>query len=430
MWGRRRSSPHDIIGVHALLSNCEMPEEPVCASCGEEIPPNEPNCPYCAGRKRYPFLHREPILIAGIVTLAIVLWLVTHGVTQAYGHRQDHLARTWYATGNAAYGAGKLDVAISDFRTALAYSHDSPSVRLRLAQSLAANGNVRQAQAYLRALWDETPGDGTVNLELARLAAKTGNVADAQRYYHGAIYGVWDEDPVGRRRNARLELTRFLLTHKEYAQAESELIALSVDLPSNGQLRFQVAQMFLDAGDPSRALALFRDVAQKEPRNEQAFAGAGTAAFDQQDYSLARRYLERAVSLNEDDAQSKQMLEQAALVLDMDPYAPRLRREERIRRVQRAFEQAQYRLEKCADQKGIKLVSQPPPPAPLTTDYAEMISFTGRVATRVLQDNPDLIDTAMDLVFRSETDSQTVCGTGQPADAALLLIARAHGGRQ
>lgn len=432
MWGTSRCgapASHDIIGGHALLSKCEMPDEPVCASCGEEILPDEPNCPYCAGRKPYPFLHREPILIAGIIALAVVLWLVTHGVTQAYGHRQDHLARTWYATGDAAFRAGQADAAIADFRTALAYSHDSPTVRLRLAQALAANGNIRQAQAYLRALWDETPGDSTVNLELARLATHTGNVADAQRYYHGAIYGVWDDDPVARRRNARLELTHFLLSHRQYAQAESELIALSVDLPNDPALRLQVGQMFLQTGDESRALTFFRDVAQKEPRSAAAFAGAGAAAFAQQDYGLARRYLERAVTLNAEDAQSKQLLEEAALVLQMDPYVARIGREERIRRVQRAFEQAQYRLEKCAEDKGVMLTAQPPPPGPLATDYAQIISFKPNVTTRALRNDPDTIDSAMDLALRSETDAASVCGAGEAADAALLLIARAHGSR-
>src|ERR1051326_8514262 len=208
-----------------------MTSDFLCARCGEEIPPEEADCPYCAHRKQHPFFHREPVLVVAIVVLAVVLWAITHGVTQAYGHREDHLARTWYADGQSAFRAGRLDAAISDFRNALVYSHDSTKVRLSLAQALAANGNIRQAQAYLRALWDEQPADGTINLELARLAARTGNVLDAQRYYHGAIYGVWDgDDPVVRRRTARLELVHFLLSRKAFQQAQSELIAFSVDI--------------------------------------------------------------------------------------------------------------------------------------------------------------------------------------------------------
>src|SRR4051812_6482973 len=101
-----------------------MATDPLCARCGEEIPSGEADCPYCAHRKRHPFFHREPVLIVAIVALAVVLWVLTHSVTQAYGHRQDHLARAWYADGQSAVRAGHLDVAISDLRNALVYSHD------------------------------------------------------------------------------------------------------------------------------------------------------------------------------------------------------------------------------------------------------------------------------------------------------------------
>ena len=90
--------------------------------------------------------------------------------------------------------AGRLDDAISALRTALAYLPDNFEYRLKLAEALAAAGHTRQAQAYLRALWDEEPGNGTVNLELARLAASA-DIADVLRFYHGAIYGVWQDNP-------------------------------------------------------------------------------------------------------------------------------------------------------------------------------------------------------------------------------------------
>src|SRR5512132_1177353 len=124
-----------------------MASLPDCARCGEPIPLEEPDCPFCAGRRRFPFLHREPVLIAGVIALAIGLWILTHGVTGAYERRQEQLAQEWSERGNSSLRAARLPAAIGELRTALAYSHDSPGVRLRLAQALAADGKIPQAQS-------------------------------------------------------------------------------------------------------------------------------------------------------------------------------------------------------------------------------------------------------------------------------------------
>ncbi len=406
-----------------------MVRDNVCSECSEPLPPGEADCPYCAHRKVYPFLHRDPVLFAAIIALAVVLWLVTHGVTQAYGHRQDHLARTWYQVGDAAFRAGKVEAAIADFRTALAYSHDDPNVRLRLAEALAAAGQTRQAQAYLLALWDEAPANGIYNLELARLAVRNGNVADAQRYYHGAIYGVWNDDPISRRRNVRLQLIHFLLARHAIQDAESELIALAADLPPDPKWKMEVGSLFLEAGDATDALAQFSDVLRQEPRNTQALAGAGQAAFQQQDYVIARRYLERAVALDSKDAHSANLLQTSDLVLQLDPYLARIGRDERAGRVLRAFEQTQYRLEKCAEEKGITLASQPPG-IPIAADYQEFEALSPRLGVRAMRDDPDLVDNAMQLVFRSQKDAASACGSPTGADLALTLIGRRYGGAQ
>ena len=201
-----------------------MASLPDCVHCGEPLPPGEADCPYCAGRRRYPFLHSEPVLIAGIIALAIGLWIVTHGLTSAYETRQQHLAQEWEQRGQADLRNAQWRDAISDLRTALGYSHDNWTVRLRLAQALAADSQIPQAQSYLRTLWDEQPGDGTINLELARLAVRTGNLYDAQRYYHGAIYGVWTESPMERRRQARIESINSLSTCAKAWRCKRKLI--------------------------------------------------------------------------------------------------------------------------------------------------------------------------------------------------------------
>jgi transcriptional regulator GlxA family with amidase domain len=51
-----------------------------------------------------------------------------------------------------------------------------------------------------------------------------------------------------------------------------------------------------------------------------------------------------------------------------------------------------------------------------------------RISAEGLRRNPDLVETAMDLVFRIERETSTACGTPTGTDLALLLISKMHEG--
>jgi len=51
-----------------------------------------------------------------------------------------------------------------------------------------------------------------------------------------------------------------------------------------------------------------------------------------------------------------------------------------------------------------------------------------KITALELRRNPDLVDSAMDLVFRIERQTSLVCGTPTGTDLALLLIAKLHEG--
>ena len=160
-------------------------------------------------------------------------------------------AQEWYTRGEQDLRAGRAEAALADFRTALSYSHDNAQYQLRLAQALMAAGHSREARTeartYLLNLLEREPGNATVNLELARLAARDHAVPDALRFYHGAIYGEWNDDPVARRRAARLELVEFLLDAGQKDSARAELIALAADLPADPALQTKVGTLLAAA---------------------------------------------------------------------------------------------------------------------------------------------------------------------------------------
>lgn len=409
----------------------------LCPRCGKPLKPGA-TCADCARPRDTRRLGQQPLVFVGVVAIAVALWMITYFLTHAYIARQDHLARDWFRRGESDLQAQRLDSAVSEFRNALAYSHDNFAYRLRLAQALLAAHQWRPAQAHLLALWDQEPGNGTVNRELARLAAARGDFQGAVRYYHGAIYGLWDQNPVQQRREAHMELVQFLLQHKATQQAEPELIALAADLPRDPALLARVGALFREAGLYERALREYQVALALVPRDAAALAGAGEAAFQLGRYDQARSFLHRAVAANPKDAESDELLRTSELVLELDPFARRLSTEERSRRVARALQQARSRVEQCAEKSGLALNAAPaqaqpagqrgvtPPlsPAPLQPDYSDLLQLEKQFSSRELRRNPDLADTAMDLVFRAERDAAQQCGAPTGADSALLLLAR------
>src|ERR1051326_6531788 len=142
-------------------------------------------------------LNREPLVFSAVIVLLGAFFAFTSVLVGKYHEQQAELARDWFQRGEKALQAGRYSEAVDDFQNALVYEHDNQEYRLRLAEALVAANRTQQARAHLLNLLEDEPGDGEVNLELARIAAKEGNLRDAQRFYQGAIYGVWQDDPIG-----------------------------------------------------------------------------------------------------------------------------------------------------------------------------------------------------------------------------------------
>jgi len=371
---------------------------------------------------------RDAILLLSLFGLAILFTIA--GVAARLFHAKERsLGQEWYARGQADLKVGKAQVAIKDFRNALAYSRDNALYRLHLALALTAANRTDEARAHLLNLWERQPGDGTVNLELARLAARQGKTADAVRYFHNAIFGVWPGNPDEARRDVRFELCDFLLAHGLKTEAQAILIELATDLPKDADLHVRVADLFLAATDYSHALKEYRAALDINNRSEPALAGAGEVAFHTGDYRTARRYLDRTVRLNPQNQGAAQLLETTNLILSIDPLMRGLSAWERASRVVRAYEQAATRLAACAGKRQEVLGGTEPD--------AEIQALSDRVSTlrpkmreRTLARDPDLLTQTTDLVFEVEEVAARKCGPASGLDLALLLLARQRGGAE
>ena len=372
---------------------------------------------------------REFIVLMWLAALTVVLFLVAYFVTSAFRRQQTGLGSGYFKRGEAALDAAQPEQAITDFRAALVYAPEDREYRLRLAQALALAHHDKEAFTHFKDLWEGEPGDGELNLELARLAAHSGDMSEALRFFHGAIYGLWSQNPAENRHKAWLELIRFLLREHANTQAQSELLALSATIPTDAGANADVASLFMQSGDEGHAFQFYRKALRLDRKNTAALIGAGQASFALGNYKDAVEYFKTASTQQALPPDVQSQAETAELVLRLNPYQRGLSSPERRSRALAAFSQAGDRLKECAVSKGQQLApAAGQNPSPLQADYSQWNTLQQGVNPKAMRANPDLIDSAMDLVYRIEQDTQEVCGEPTGKDRALLLLARQGSG--
>lgn len=369
-----------------------------------------------------------------LLTLAagVAFAAVSHLVNR-YNANQQARGRKLYLQGLADVSAGKLDVAVEEFRAALTCDPSNPQYQLSLGRALRDTGRLDQAESYLLALWQRAPQDGTINLALGRVTARRGSVDDSIRYYHNAMYSVWSANADANRRKARMELIEFLLQKGARAEAQSELVALAASLPPDPELHLETAQFFYQAQDYHDALSEYEEVLRLNRGDPTALAGAGEAAYRAGHYRTSQRYLQEAVKADPKDSHARQLLESAMSVLHTDPFVRRISDRERVRRLTAAFLHVGERLQSCARAKAVKLEDMAANSGPASTVHAS--NALASLAQRWSAMKPDLCrlrapgeddlpDAIMDLVFQIEQQTASDCGEPQGVDQVFLLLSR------
>ena len=369
------------------------------------------------------YLTREPIILALLSTVAVVVFAAVTELSSLYHAQQKSLGAESYSSGEADLQQGRYRQAVDEFRTALLYSRGNYSYQLDLAQALVGLHRTEEASAYLVNLWEREPENGLVNLELARIAAQKGNAEQALRYYHNAIYATWPGNQEQEMRATRLELIGYLLKMNARVQAQSELILLAANLNNDPAQQAHVGTLFLQAQDYSDALTAYLQSLHVEKNNHEALAGAGRAAFELGRYQDAAHYLQEAVAASPADTKSADLLKTTDLVLEMDPFRRRISLVTRDWIVMQNFTVAGDRLKSC-EASGLSA-------SPLASQQSlqdRWEKMKPQINERGLGRNPDLVEDAMELVFDIERQTNAACGAPVGTDRALLLIAKVHEG--
>ena len=412
-----------------------------CTRCGAEFPAQTEKCPSCG---RVATSHSTRLTI--IITLLLIF--AGLGFTQYFVnlHRATEysLAHRWSFRGGEAMQAHLPSVAADDYRTALSYDPENREYRLLLAQALLAGNRLNEARAHLTSLWEQEPANGEVNLTLARLYAKRGDFHNATRFYNNAINGIWKDDPRKDRIAVRFELADYLMQQHNMTQAQSELMALLADGPSDRDDQLRLAQMLLEANEPERVVQVDNEVLSNDHGNAEAWLQKGQALVTLGRYKDAERALATAEQHNPKVGDVAGQLELVREVLRVDPSLRGLSRSERAERAVNAFHTAWEHLNSCATQAGMKLntgsaaipvvtpgtspKSLPTPTMPATSpDPVQLLYSSGlakheTVTEQALRDNPDAIDSTMQYVFEVERVLAPVCPNMSVNDQALLML--------
>ena len=359
--------------------------------------------------------------------MAVAAFLGVGRLVNRFHEQEKALGRHLYDHGVQAQSEGQRERAIADFRAALSYAHDNFDYQLSLARALRDSGRTAESETYLVSLWERTPQEGAVNLALGRLFAREQQFDRTIQYYHNAIYGFWPGDPGTKRRDTQFELIAYLLQHKTYPQAQAELIMMASALPADPGLRLRVADLFAEAQDYEHALTQFQEVLQIDHDSQAALFGAGQAAFQLGRYRTAQGYLQSVVRVDSQNTQASQLLRTATLILQGDPYAPRISDGERNQRMRAAFLAAGERLDDCAKSKSVDL-NPSSPSVGLPALKAQWLDKAPKLTrSSPPRDGAD-VDAVMNIVFEIEQQTQGLCGTPNGFDLALLLLSQNRAG--
>jgi tetratricopeptide (TPR) repeat protein len=367
---------------------------------------------------------RDSLALLSLFAIAIVLFFITYLLFHSFSVHRQQLAQRWLNRGEAALHSGQPQVAIDALRSALAYAPDDENLQIELAEALGAAGRMQEAVAYFNTLLETRPGNGQINLQLARLAARQGDEALAIQHYQAALDGTWQGDGYVRRREVRLEVSRYLIDRKRYNDAKTQLLITAGNAPEDPNIEIVVAGLLEQAHDPANALHFYRKALEHRPVQLAALLGASRAAYALSRYQQAKELLERTLNHpgfdkqpSDVQAQYRDMLSDADHILLLYP-DPGLSFHARAERILNARRIAQDRLAACLNTKTAV-------PQQLQTIDGQWKQLPAALHLLQLEQDPELEQTIMQLVYQTEQITSQQCSAPTGNDALLLKIAQA-----
>lgn len=169
-----------------------------------------------------------------------------------------------------------------------------------VAAALAEIGNTRRAQSLLRQQIVRGDKDAKTLLDYAGVLLRAGQDAEAAAYMQD-LEARSDLTPEQRRQlrelNAGLAIAQADRARERemYADAYDLLYPHLAESPEDPPLLMALARLYTSAGRPEDALGIYAAILERHPRNLDAIRGAVGAAIEAKNYSYASALLDEAV---------------------------------------------------------------------------------------------------------------------------------------
>jgi len=287
------------------------------------------------------------ILIVTALLLSLDLFLARVDRRESDAHAADE-----YAEGLKLLAAGRAQDAGVRFGAAVAIDRQNVNYALALGQAMLEEGRITDAEATLKALLSRVENDGAVNLTMAHVMMREHRTQEAKAYFHRAIFGRWGADSLFRRTEVRFELIDLLARAGATRELLAELLPLEETTPDSVPLRRRLGRLFILAGSPARAAAIFRQLVLRDRHDGDAYAGMGEAELALGNFRTARADLAEASRLKPNDVGIATNLSLADTVLSLDPTARDIGSHERYVRSRALLARTMSTLGSCAPPGG------------------------------------------------------------------------------
>jgi len=256
-----------------------------------------------------------------------------------------------FDAGSALVAAGHAADAIDPLRKAHTQDRSNRQYTLRLVAALVETGKLDEAGRLLTDLLERNPNDGETSLAEARLLAREGEWENAVAYYHRAIYGSWDSNVPPKAASpqtaVRLELVDVLIQRGLQKDLLAEILLLETEAAKDPQLLRRIAQLYLVAGSPARAEAVYRALLRDDMDDPALYSGLGDAELALGNYRGAEAAFQNAIRNGADRSRLEQRIQLAGSVAELDPTLRRLTSLEKFSRAVRILELALNTLKQC-----------------------------------------------------------------------------------
>lgn len=270
----------------------------------------------------HPLLGEMGRSVVLIFTALFLLSTVASILSVRYWAARENLAHEEFERARGLNAQGQHEQALRRLRAAFHLELHNREYQMALTLTLIELERYDEARLQLNDILRSDPTNAPANLLLARIAASEGppDIDTAIQYYQRSIYGLWPDDPLRHRIDARFELAHYLAEQGRMEQLRAELIMLASDIRDDRGELVRVGYLMLFAHSPAQAEMVFARALSQNPRDAEVLAGLGKAQLEMGNFAASERSFLRAARANRENEEIRRQL---ALVREIRALNPK-----------------------------------------------------------------------------------------------------------